>query len=71
MRADMDKIVSLSDGDSTEELQKYLSSLTDDQVAILTQFSAKREPSLAHYVSNSKVENSVVWYWPLSEIPRA
>uniref|UniRef100_A0A7N6FED3 FA complementation group I n=1 Tax=Anabas testudineus TaxID=64144 RepID=A0A7N6FED3_ANATE len=46
MRADMDKIVSLSDGDSTEELQKYLSSLTDDQVAILTQFSAKREPSL-------------------------
>uniref|UniRef100_A0A7N6AF83 FA complementation group I n=1 Tax=Anabas testudineus TaxID=64144 RepID=A0A7N6AF83_ANATE len=40
----MDKIVSLSDGDSTEELQKYLSSLTDDQVAILTQFSAKREP---------------------------
>uniref|UniRef100_A0A7N6C156 FA complementation group I n=1 Tax=Anabas testudineus TaxID=64144 RepID=A0A7N6C156_ANATE len=44
MRADMDKIVSLSDGDSTEELQKYLSSLTDDQVAILTQFSAKREP---------------------------
>uniref|UniRef100_A0A7N6BGL1 FA complementation group I n=1 Tax=Anabas testudineus TaxID=64144 RepID=A0A7N6BGL1_ANATE len=34
MRADMDKIVSLSDGDSTEELQKYLSSLTDDQVKV-------------------------------------
>lgn len=32
MKADMDKIVSLSDGDSAEELQKYLSSLTDDQV---------------------------------------
>uniref|UniRef100_A0A673BWW0 FA complementation group I n=1 Tax=Sphaeramia orbicularis TaxID=375764 RepID=A0A673BWW0_9TELE len=32
MEAQMDKIVSLSDGDSTVELQKYLSSLTDDQV---------------------------------------
>ncbi|XP_068458820.1 Fanconi anemia group I protein isoform X2 [Clinocottus analis] len=32
MRAVMDKIVMLSDGDSTAELQKYLSSLTNDQL---------------------------------------
>uniref|UniRef100_A0A668APJ8 FA complementation group I n=1 Tax=Myripristis murdjan TaxID=586833 RepID=A0A668APJ8_9TELE len=32
MKAEMEKIVSLSDGDSTAELQEYLSSLTDDQV---------------------------------------
>uniref|UniRef100_A0AAQ6IQJ1 FA complementation group I n=1 Tax=Anabas testudineus TaxID=64144 RepID=A0AAQ6IQJ1_ANATE len=40
MRADMDKIVSLSDGDSTEELQKYLSSLTDDQIITVITNSA-------------------------------
>uniref|UniRef100_A0A4W6EDN8 FA complementation group I n=1 Tax=Lates calcarifer TaxID=8187 RepID=A0A4W6EDN8_LATCA len=32
MRAEIDKIVSLSDGDSTAELQTYLSSLKNDQV---------------------------------------
>ncbi|XP_054475203.1 Fanconi anemia group I protein [Anoplopoma fimbria] len=32
MRAEMDKIVTLSDDDSTAELQKYLSSLTNDQL---------------------------------------
>ncbi|KAM4734088.1 Fanconi anemia group I protein [Anableps anableps] len=32
MKAEIDKIVSLSDGESTAELQKYLSSLTDDQL---------------------------------------
>ncbi|XP_056272645.1 Fanconi anemia group I protein isoform X2 [Pseudoliparis swirei] len=32
MRAAMDRIVMLSDGDSTAELQKYLSSLTHDQL---------------------------------------
>ena len=35
MKAEMDKIVTLSDGDRTAELQKYLSSLTDDQVGQL------------------------------------
>ncbi|KAM8750534.1 Fanconi anemia group I protein isoform 1-T2 [Acanthopagrus schlegelii] len=32
MKADMDKIITLSDRDSPAELQKYLSSLTDDQL---------------------------------------
>ncbi|XP_054887143.1 Fanconi anemia group I protein [Poeciliopsis prolifica] len=32
MKAEMDKIVSLSDGESSAELQKYLSSLTSDQL---------------------------------------
>ncbi|CAK6972607.1 Fanconi anemia group I protein [Scomber scombrus] len=32
MKTEVDKIVSLSDGDQTVELQKYLSSLTDDQL---------------------------------------
>ncbi|XP_030586920.1 Fanconi anemia group I protein [Archocentrus centrarchus] len=32
MRAEMDKIVSLSGGENIAELQKYLSSLTDDQL---------------------------------------
>ncbi|XP_044049333.1 Fanconi anemia group I protein [Siniperca chuatsi] len=32
MRAEMNKIVTLSDGDSTDELQKYLSSLPNDQL---------------------------------------
>ncbi|XP_068579054.1 Fanconi anemia group I protein [Cebidichthys violaceus] len=34
-RAEMDQIVILSDGDSTDELQKYLSSLTHDQLTIV------------------------------------
>lgn len=34
MKDDMDKIVSLSDGDRTVELQKYLSSLSNDQVKL-------------------------------------
>lgn len=36
MKAEMDKIVSLSEGESADELQKYLSSLTNDQVAQFT-----------------------------------
>ncbi|CAJ1057263.1 Fanconi anemia group I protein [Xyrichtys novacula] len=32
MRAETDKILTLSDGDKTAELQKYLSSLSDDQL---------------------------------------
>lgn len=35
MKAEMDKIVSLSEGDSTVELQKYLSSLSNDKVSLL------------------------------------
>lgn len=38
MKADMDKIITLSDRDSPAELQKYLSSLTDDQVILFCQF---------------------------------
>ncbi|XP_037624287.1 Fanconi anemia group I protein isoform X2 [Sebastes umbrosus] len=42
MRAEMDKIVTLSDGDSTAELQKYLSSLTDDQlITVITNGALK------------------------------
>lgn len=33
MRGEMDKIVSLSGGENVAELQKYLSSLTDDKVS--------------------------------------
>ncbi|XP_020786733.1 Fanconi anemia group I protein [Boleophthalmus pectinirostris] len=42
MKADMDKIVSLSDKDSIPELQKYLSSLMDDQlVTVITNSALK------------------------------
>ncbi|KAM7414315.1 hypothetical protein PAMA_019233 [Pampus argenteus] len=42
MKAEMDKIVSLSDGDSTAELQKYLSSLKNDQlITIITNSALK------------------------------
>ncbi|XP_042266424.1 Fanconi anemia group I protein isoform X2 [Thunnus maccoyii] len=42
MKAEMDKIVSLSDGDRTAELQKYLSSLTDDQlITVITNSALK------------------------------
>ncbi|XP_072241662.1 Fanconi anemia group I protein isoform X1 [Leuresthes tenuis] len=40
MMAEMEKIVSLSDGDSTAELQKYLSSLTNDQLITVITSSA-------------------------------
>ncbi|XP_032440627.1 LOW QUALITY PROTEIN: Fanconi anemia group I protein [Xiphophorus hellerii] len=42
MKAEMDKIVSLSDGESTVELQKYLSSLTNDQLITALTNSALR-----------------------------
>ncbi|XP_014858692.1 PREDICTED: Fanconi anemia group I protein [Poecilia mexicana] len=42
MKAEMDKIVSLSDGESTVELQKYLSSLTNDQLITAMTNSALR-----------------------------
>ncbi|XP_072290472.1 Fanconi anemia group I protein isoform X2 [Eucyclogobius newberryi] len=42
MKADVDKIVSLSDKDSIPELQKYLSSLMDDQlVTVITNSALK------------------------------
>ncbi|KAK5902477.1 hypothetical protein CesoFtcFv8_007725 [Champsocephalus esox] len=42
MKDDMDKIVSLSDGDRTVELQKYLSSLSNDQLTtVLTNGALK------------------------------
>ncbi|XP_029288868.1 Fanconi anemia group I protein isoform X1 [Cottoperca gobio] len=42
MRAEMDKIVTLSDGDSTAELQKYLSSLTNDKlITVITNGALK------------------------------
>ncbi|KAK1887817.1 Fanconi anemia group I protein like [Dissostichus eleginoides] len=42
MKEDMDKIVSLSDGDSTVELQKYLSSLSNDKLTtVLTNGALK------------------------------
>ncbi|XP_042351654.1 Fanconi anemia group I protein [Plectropomus leopardus] len=42
MKAEMDKIVTLSDGDSTVELQKYLSSLTNDQlITVITNGALK------------------------------
>ncbi|XP_051239355.1 Fanconi anemia group I protein isoform X2 [Dicentrarchus labrax] len=42
MRAEMDKIVTLSDGESTAELQKYLSSLKNDQlIAVITNGALK------------------------------
>ncbi|KAK2842091.1 hypothetical protein Q5P01_012291 [Channa striata] len=42
MRADMEKIVSLSDGDSITELQKYLSTVTDDQlITVITNSALK------------------------------
>ncbi|XP_034542605.1 Fanconi anemia group I protein [Notolabrus celidotus] len=42
MRADLDKIVTLSDGDSTTELQKYLSSLNNDQlITVITNGALK------------------------------
>ncbi|KAM6937756.1 Fanconi anemia group I protein [Xenentodon cancila] len=42
MRAEMDQIVSLSDGDNTAALQKYLSSLTNEQlVAAITNSALK------------------------------
>uniref|UniRef100_A0A8C5DPJ8 FA complementation group I n=1 Tax=Gouania willdenowi TaxID=441366 RepID=A0A8C5DPJ8_GOUWI len=42
MKADMDKIVTLSDGEGTAELQKYISSLTDDQlVKVITNCALK------------------------------
>ncbi|XP_070686476.1 Fanconi anemia group I protein [Pempheris klunzingeri] len=42
MRAEMDKIVTLSDGESTAELQKYLSSLTNDQlITVITNGALK------------------------------
>ncbi|XP_071384510.1 Fanconi anemia group I protein [Centroberyx affinis] len=40
MKAEMEKIVSLSDRDNTAELQKYLSSLTDDQLMTVITNSA-------------------------------
>ncbi|XP_037834228.1 Fanconi anemia group I protein isoform X2 [Kryptolebias marmoratus] len=40
MKAEIDKIVSLSDGDSTTELQKYLTSLTNDQIITVITNSA-------------------------------
>lgn len=40
MKADVDKIVSLSDKDSIPELQKYLSSLMDDQLVTVVTNSA-------------------------------
>ncbi|XP_012708751.2 Fanconi anemia group I protein [Fundulus heteroclitus] len=40
MKAEMDKIVSLADGESTTELQKYLSTLTDNQLITATTNSA-------------------------------
>ncbi|XP_029909717.1 Fanconi anemia group I protein [Myripristis murdjan] len=44
MKAEMEKIVSLSDGDSTAELQEYLSSLTDDQlITVITTSALKRK----------------------------
>lgn len=36
MKAEMDKIVSLSDEENIPELQKYLSTLIDDQVSYFT-----------------------------------
>uniref|UniRef100_UPI0037E9ACE8 Fanconi anemia group I protein n=1 Tax=Semicossyphus pulcher TaxID=241346 RepID=UPI0037E9ACE8 len=42
MRAEMDKIVTLSDGDSTAELQNYLSSISDDQlITVITNGALK------------------------------
>ncbi|XP_076588504.1 Fanconi anemia group I protein [Chaetodon auriga] len=42
MRAEMDKIVTLSDGDNTAELQQYLSSLTNEQlITVLTNGALK------------------------------
>ncbi|XP_070764117.1 Fanconi anemia group I protein [Enoplosus armatus] len=42
MRAEMDQIVTLSDGDSTAELQKYLSSLTNDKlITVITNGALK------------------------------
>ncbi|XP_008274098.1 Fanconi anemia group I protein [Stegastes partitus] len=42
MRAEMDKIVSLSLGESTAELQKYLSSVTNDQlITVITNSALK------------------------------
>ncbi|XP_041650949.1 Fanconi anemia group I protein [Cheilinus undulatus] len=42
MRAEIEKIVSLSDGDSTAELQKYLTSLTNDQlITVITNCALK------------------------------
>ncbi|KAM7396515.1 hypothetical protein PAMP_019550 [Pampus punctatissimus] len=42
MKAEMDKIVSLSGGESTAELQKYLSSFTNDQlITIITNSAVK------------------------------
>ncbi|GAA6217624.1 Fanconi anemia group I protein [Lates japonicus] len=42
MRAEIDKIVSLSDGDSTAELQTYLSSLKNDQlITVITNGALK------------------------------
>ncbi|MEQ2296005.1 hypothetical protein AMECASPLE_020381, partial [Ameca splendens] len=40
MKAEMDKILSLADGESIAELQKYLSSLTNDQLITATTNSA-------------------------------
>ncbi|KAM4619355.1 Fanconi anemia group I protein [Polymixia lowei] len=40
MRTEIEKIVSLSNGDSTTELQKYLASLTDDQLITVVTNSA-------------------------------
>ncbi|KAL7401953.1 hypothetical protein ABVT39_007309 [Epinephelus coioides] len=42
MRAEMDKIVTLSDGDNPAELQKYLSSLSNDQlITVITNGALK------------------------------
>ncbi|KAM3870643.1 Fanconi anemia group I protein [Diretmus argenteus] len=42
MKAEMEKIVSLSDGDRTAELEKYLSSLTDDKlITVITNSALK------------------------------
>ncbi|XP_029008598.1 Fanconi anemia group I protein [Betta splendens] len=42
MRADIDKIASMSEGESTGDLQKYLSSLSDDQlITVITNTALK------------------------------
>uniref|UniRef100_A0A668AV17 FA complementation group I n=1 Tax=Myripristis murdjan TaxID=586833 RepID=A0A668AV17_9TELE len=59
MKAEMEKIVSLSDGDSTAELQEYLSSLTDDQLI----------KNVSKFEGNRRRRSCILKVWYLSGSP--
>ncbi|XP_026167020.2 Fanconi anemia group I protein isoform X2 [Mastacembelus armatus] len=53
MKPEVDKIVSLSNGDSTTELQKYLSSLTNDQLITVITNSALKGKKVGTMIKGS------------------